>query len=77
VILIGKEYVKFESEIRAAVYGVWTFERVLGFKLRDGFVVFGSVKVKRLELTISSPTQSRVSAGAVLPVEEPQLIAKL
>ena len=74
--MLENEYVKFEREIRAVVNGICILERELGDDVRDGFVVFGSMKVKRLELTILSPTQIRLSK-AVLFVKEPQLMAKL
>jgi urea transporter len=49
----------------------------IGFVVQDWFVVFGSVKVRRLEFSISSsPTQIRLSKEVVF-VEVPQLIAKL
>jgi hypothetical protein len=46
LVLIGKEYVKFEREMRAVVYGI----SVLGRVLYSGF---GSMKVKRLVLSSS------------------------
>jgi len=73
--MLENEYVKFEGETRAYVYGTWVFERELGCVLRDWFVVFGSLKVKRLELSVLSPTQIRLSK--LVFVEEPQLMAKL
>jgi len=72
--MLENEYVKFEREARAVVNGIWVFERELGCVLRDWLVVFGSMKVKRLELSILSPTQICLSK-AVLFVEEPQLMA--
>jgi len=74
--MLGKEYVKFERETRACVYGTWIFERKLGCVLRDGFVVFGSMNVKRFVLSLLSPTQIRLSEAVVF-IEEPQLMAKL
>jgi len=41
--IVENEYVKFERDTSAYVYGAWIFEGELGDVLRDGFVVFGSV----------------------------------
>lgn len=73
--MVENEYVKLEREIRAVVYGIWMFKAELGDVLRDGFVVFCSMKVKRFLLSILSPTQIRLSK--VVFVEEPQPMAKL
>jgi len=64
-VILEKEYVKFERETRAVVNGIWIFEKELGCVVRDGFVVFGSMKVKRFVLSILSPTQIRLSKAVV------------
>ena len=73
--MLENEYVKFERETRAVVNGISIFERELDCILRDGFVVFGSMKVKRFVLSILSPTQIRF--GLFVGKPEPQLMAKL
>jgi hypothetical protein len=75
-VMVENVYKKFERETRAVVNGIWVFDRELGGILRAGLVVFGSMTVNRLELTILSPTQIRLSKAALF-VEEPQLMAKL
>jgi hypothetical protein len=74
--MLENEYVKYEREIRAVVNGICVFERELSCTVRDGFVVFGSMKENSFLLSILSPTQIRLSE-AVVSVQEPQLIAKL
>jgi len=71
--MLENEYVKFEREIRALVNGVLVFAREFGCDLRDWFVAFGSIKEKRLELSL---IQFRLSKEGVC-VEEPQSMAKL
>jgi len=74
--MLENEYVKFEREARAVVNCNGIFEMELGFVSREWFVFFGSLKEKRLELSMLSTTQI-LPSKAVVFVEEPQVMAKL